>query len=88
MYAFGLPAHRRSFPGQHYVPGNHTNTEDSYVGRISEVIKALKLNKPIICGASMARQVCVSVAIPAKEVSVGTIPLQGRDYLIMGPPVL
>jgi pimeloyl-ACP methyl ester carboxylesterase len=84
MYAFDLPAHGRSFPGQHYVPGNHTNTEDSYVGCIREVIKALKLNKPIVCGASMAGQVCVSVAIRAEEVGAGgTIPLQGCDYLTM-----
>jgi len=84
MYAFDLPAHGRSFPGQHYVPGNHTNTEDSYVGCIKEVIKALKLNKPIVCGASMAGQVCVSVAIRAEEVGAGgTIPLQGCDYLTM-----
>lgn len=54
--------------GKNYVPGNHTNTEDSYVGCIREVIKVLKLNEPIVCGASMAGQVCVSVAIRAEEV--------------------
>jgi pimeloyl-ACP methyl ester carboxylesterase len=84
MYAFDLPAHGRSFPGKTYVPGNHTNTEDSYVGCIREVIRVLKLNKPIVCGASMAGQVCVSVAIRAEEVGAGgTIPLQGCDYLTM-----
>jgi len=84
MYAFDLPAHGRSFPGKNYVPGNHTNTEDSYVGCIREVIRVLKLNKPIVCGASMAGQVCVSVAIRAEEVGAGgTIPLQGCDYLTM-----
>ena len=84
MYAFDLPAHGRSFPGSGYVPGNHTNTEDSYVGAITAFVKALKLNKPIICGASMAGQVCVAVAIRAEEVGAGgTIPLQGCDYLTM-----
>jgi hypothetical protein len=49
-----------------------------------EVIRVLKLNKPIVCGASMAGQVCVSVAIRAEEVGAGgTIPLQGCDYLTM-----
>lgn len=77
MYAFDLPAHGRSFPYQNYVPGGHTNNEEAYVGSIREIIKVLKLNKPIVCGASMAGQVCVAVAIRAEEVGAGgTIPLQ------------
>lgn len=84
MYAFDLPAHGRSFPGSNYIPGNHTNNEDAYVGTIREVVKGLKLTKPIICGASMAGQVCVAVAIRADEVGAGgTIPLQGCDFLTM-----
>ncbi|KIV76930.1 hypothetical protein PV11_08779 [Exophiala sideris] len=84
MIAFDLPAHGRSFPGSNHIPGNHTNNEDAYVGTIREVIKALKLDKPIVCGASMAGQVCVAVAIRADEVGAGgTIPLQGCDYLTM-----
>ncbi|KAJ4558247.1 hypothetical protein HRR86_000214 [Exophiala dermatitidis] len=84
MIAFDLPAHGRSFPGSNHIPGNHTNNEDAYVGTIREMVNALKLNKPIICGASMAGQVCVAVAIRADEVGAGgTIPLQGCDYLTM-----
>lgn len=84
MIAFDLPAHGRSFPSKGYIPGNHTNNEESYVGTIAAVIKALKLNKPIVCGASMAGQVCVAVAIRNDEVgSGGTIPLQGCDFLTM-----
>lgn len=84
MIAFDLPAHGRSFPGKNYLPGNHTNNEEAYVGTIAAVVKALRLTKPIICGASMAGQVCVAVAIRADEVGAGgTIPLQGCDYLTM-----
>ncbi|KAL3495781.1 Alpha/Beta hydrolase protein [Aspergillus germanicus] len=84
MYAFDLPAHGRSFPGKNHLPGNHTNTEESYVGTIREFIKVLKLNKPIVCGASMAGQVCIAVAIRGEEVGAGgRIPLQGCDYLAM-----
>lgn len=84
MIAFDLPAHGRSFPNANYIPGNHTNSEDAYVGTIAAVIKKLGLNKPIVCGASMAGQVCVAVAIRNDEVgSGGTIPLQGCDYLTM-----
>ncbi len=84
MIAFDLPAHGRSFPGSNYIPGNHTNNETAYVGTIAAVIKTLKLNKPIVCGASMAGQVSVACAIRADEVGCGgTIPLQGCDYLTM-----
>ena len=84
MIAFDLPAHGRSFPGKNYVPGNHTTTEDSYVCAIREVIKELRLKKPIVCGASMAGQVCIAVAIRAEEVGAGgAIPLQGCDFLTM-----
>lgn len=59
-------------------PGDYTNTEDTYVGAITAIVKKLKLNKPIICGASMAGQVCLAVATRADEVGAGgTIPLQG-----------
>ena len=77
MIAFDLPGHGRSFPSE-LPPGSHTNTEDAYVGAIAAMVKALRLNKPIICGASMAGQVCLAVAIRAEEVGAGgTIPLQG-----------
>lgn len=57
MYALDLPAHGRSFPYSNYWPGQHTNTEDSYVGCVAAFIKKLGLQKPIVCGASMAGQV-------------------------------
>ncbi|KAK0279574.1 hypothetical protein LTR35_000331 [Friedmanniomyces endolithicus] len=84
MTAFDLPAHGRSFPYEGYWPGMHTNTEDAYVGCITALIKKLALNKPIVCGASMAGQICLAVAARASEVGAGgTIPLQGSDYLNM-----
>lgn len=84
MIAFDLPGHGRSFPSTAYFPGAHTNTEDAYVGAIAAIVRALKLNKPIVCGASMAGQVCLAVAIRADEVGAsGTIPLQGSDHLEM-----
>ena len=79
MIAFDLPGHGRSFPSKSYYPGAHTLTEDSYVGCIAAVVKKLELNKPIVCGASMAGQVCLAVAVRAEEVGAcGTIPLQGH----------
>lgn len=82
MIAVDLPGHGRSFPPRDYVPGTHTNTEDAYVGFIAAVVKELGLKRPIVCGASMAGQVCLAVAARADEVgAAGTIPLQG--YVIM-----
>jgi len=84
MYCFDLPGHGRSFPSQQCPPGAHTNTEDAYVGIIAAFVKALGLRRPIICGASMAGQVCLAVAIRYKEVgAAGTIPLQGSEHLNM-----
>ncbi|SMR51287.1 unnamed protein product [Zymoseptoria tritici ST99CH_1E4] len=84
MTAFDLPAHGRSFPYENYFPGCHTNNEDAYIGCIAAFVKKLGLNKPIICGASMAGQISLACAVRYKEVGcAGTIPLQGSDYLNM-----
>ncbi|EMR82909.1 putative alpha beta hydrolase fold family protein [Botrytis cinerea BcDW1] len=84
MIAFDLPGHGKSYPPPNHCPGDYTNTEDTYVGAITAIVKKLKLNKPIICGASMAGQVCLAVATRADEVGAGgTIPLQGCEYLNM-----
>lgn len=78
MIAFDLPSHGRSFPSPAQSLGGHTNSEDAYIDCIASVIKTLQLNKPILCGASMAGQACIAAAIRAEEVGVcGTIPLQG-----------
>jgi hypothetical protein len=77
MYTFDLPGHGRSFPSKNYAAGAHTTTEDSYVGIIASFVKNLGLRRPIICGASMAGQVCLAVALRHREVgAAGTIPLQ------------
>lgn len=82
MIAFDLPGHGRSFPAESQIPGSYANSEDAYVGCIRKVIKALKLNKPIVCGVSMAGHVCLAVATRAEEVGVGgSIPCQG--YVII-----
>jgi len=84
MYSLDLPAHGKSFPYETYWPGNHTNTEESYVGCITAFVKKLGLEKPIICGASMAGQISLACAIHAETIGcAGTIPLQGSEYLNM-----
>ena len=78
MVAFDLPSHGRSYPSPAYPSGGHFNSEDAYLECISGVIRALDLDRPILCGASMAGQACIAAAIRAEEVGIrGTIPLQG-----------
>ncbi|KAB8349572.1 hypothetical protein FH972_023596 [Carpinus fangiana] len=84
MYSFDLPAHGKSFPYENYIPGKHTNNEEAFVGCITAFVKKLGLNKPIICGASMAGQISLACAIHADKVGCGgAIPLQGSDHLDM-----
>ncbi|KAF2275812.1 alpha/beta-hydrolase [Westerdykella ornata] len=87
MYAFDMPGHGRSFPPQKVPAGAYTNTEDGYVQIIGAFVKALGLRRPIICGAGMAGQACLAVAIRNREVqSGGVIPLQGSGYISMERP--
>ncbi|KAJ1324657.1 3-oxoadipate enol-lactonase [Microdochium nivale] len=84
MTAFDLPGHGRSFPSQSQIPGSHSNSEDAYIGCIKEVIRALGLKKPIICGASMGGHICLAIATRAAEVGcAGVIPCQGCEYTPM-----
>ncbi|KAJ9642591.1 hypothetical protein H2201_009168 [Coniosporium apollinis] len=84
MFALDLPGHGKSFPSREYHPGAHTNTEEAYVGCIAAVVKKLGLKKPIVCGASMAGQVCLAVAIHCDKVGAGgVIPMQACDHLNM-----
>lgn len=84
MTVIDLPGHGRSFPSESQIPGRHGNSEDAYIGCIAEVIKTLKLEKPIICGASMAGHVCLAIATRASEVGVGgVIPCQGYVFRVV-----
>ncbi|KAJ5731295.1 uncharacterized protein N7483_005803 [Penicillium malachiteum] len=83
MVAFDLPSHGRSFPSAQAL-GGHSNSEDAYIEIIAAIIKALGMKKPIICGASMAGQACIALAIRASETGIGgSIPLQGCERVEM-----
>jgi pimeloyl-ACP methyl ester carboxylesterase len=75
MYSFDLPRHGRSDLGSKQQIGNLKCDEETYVGTIKQVIQNLKLQRPIVCGVSMAGQVCLAVALRASELGVsGVIP--------------
>jgi pimeloyl-ACP methyl ester carboxylesterase len=82
MYAFDLPGHGRSFPGQRQYPLGYANSEDFYVTCISSFLNKLSLRDVIVSGASMGGQVCLAVALRAQELSVrGVIPCEACAYI-------
>lgn len=88
MYAFDMPGHGRSYPGSKQVPEGYGLDEDSYIDAIAQVIKKLKLHRPIISGASMAGHVCLAVAIRSGELGViGVIPCEACDHLPFNQPI-
>jgi pimeloyl-ACP methyl ester carboxylesterase len=87
MIAFDLPSHGRSSAGSKQVPEGHVTMEEDYVSTIHQVIKNLGLRQPIVCGASMAGQACLAVAIRSRELGVaGVIPCEACDYLPLSSP--
>ena len=82
MHAFDLPGHGRSDLGTKQTIGKLTCDEDAYVGTIKQVIHRLSLKNVVVCGASMAGQVCLAVALRARELGVsGVIPCEACEHL-------
>lgn len=84
MYVFDLPGHGRSFPGETQWALGYANDEDFYVTAIAAVIARLRLKRVVVCGASMGGQVCLGVALRAREMNMdvrGVIPCEACDYL-------
>ncbi|KAF2239646.1 alpha/beta hydrolase-like protein [Viridothelium virens] len=82
MTAFDLPSHGRSFPSPNLLHGNHTLTEDAYIATIAAVIRAERLSRPVVVGASMAGQVCLAIAIRNAEVQAGgVVPLEACEHI-------
>lgn len=82
MYAFDLPGHGRSFPGEHQYPAAYSNSEEFYISAIGQMISRLGIHRVIVSGASMGGQVCLAVALRATELDVsGVIPCEACDYI-------
>lgn len=69
-------------------PLGYALTENSYLEAIGKVIKRLKLQNTIVCGASMAGHICIAAAIKAQELDIhGSIPCEGCDHLPFTQPI-
>ena len=88
MYAFDLPGHGRSDLGTNQQIGNLRCDEETYVDTIKQVIQLLRLQHPIVCGASMAGQVCLAAALRASELGLsGVIPCEACEHLPNYPAI-
>ncbi|KAI3573500.1 Alpha/Beta hydrolase protein [Fusarium oxysporum f. sp. albedinis] len=82
MYAFDLPGHGRSFPAAGQYPLSFANSEELYISVIRQMCVKLKLSRAIVSGASMGGQVCLAVALHARELDIkGVIPCESCDFL-------
>lgn len=88
MIAFDLPAHGRSSLGSRQQVEGYALTEDAYIESIDLIIKTLKLQEVVLCGASMAGHVCLAAAIQAEKLSLrGVIPCEGCAHLPFIQPI-
>lgn len=88
MFAFDLPNHGRSYPASKISPDGFALDEEMYIDVIVAMVQKLKLNKPVLCGASMGGQVCIAAAIRAKELGLGgVIPLEGCANIPATPSI-
>lgn len=95
IYALDLPSHGRSYPITNAAFSTYRLTEDDYIYCIALFLRHLNLhnsssptNKIIVCGASMAGHVCLSLATRAVEMDIGgVIPLEAAAHLpLVQPP--
>lgn len=80
VYAFDMPGHGRSqaFPGP---IGSWTLTPRRYTESILAVIDALRLDRPILVGASMAGEACLLMAHHAPGRIGGVIACEAADHV-------
>lgn len=79
--SFDLPGHGRSamVPGQ--LDGTYSLTLDDYRATVLGVVESLGLRRPFLCGASMAGQICLEMAISASDEFEGIIACEASDFV-------
>ena len=88
MYSFDLPGHGRSDFGTAQTVGELSLDEETYVSVIYQVITKLSLKDVVVCGASMAGQICLGVALHAKEIGIaGVIACEACSHIPQNPRI-
>ena len=81
MSAFDLPWHGKSLPPEQGVPGEWHLDTDRYVDCIDAVIRALRLERPVLMGSSMGGQICLEMALRFGDALGGVIACEACDKI-------
>lgn len=88
MHSFDLPGHGRSDFGTNQTIGELSLDEDTYISVVQQVIAKLGLLQVIVCGASMAGQVCLAISLRAQEMGVaGVIACEACAHIPQNPRI-
>lgn len=79
LTAFDLPGHGRSDPLPSQLAGDYALTTDAYAAIVIAVADALELERPVLCGASMAGLICLELAYRARERFGGVVACSAAD---------
>lgn len=80
VLAFDLPGHGRSGRIDHPF-GGWSLTTDLYTEIIAAAISALRLERPLLLGASMAGEVCLAMAIRFARLLGGVVACEAADHV-------
>ena len=81
MTAFDLPWHGKTLPPQDGVPGEWRLDTDRYVACIVAVMRALRLERPVLLGSSMGGQICLEMALRHGDALGGVIACEACDRI-------
>ena len=88
MHSFDLPGHGRSDFGTNQTIGELSLDEETYISVIQQVITKLGLQQVIVCGASMAGQICLAISLRAKAMGVaGVIACEACAHIPQNPRI-
>ncbi|TLW94580.1 alpha/beta hydrolase [Saccharomonospora piscinae] len=79
MTAFDLPGHGRSDPLNTHLDGTYSLTTESYATVVLAVADALGLRTPVVCGSSMAGQICLDLAWRVPDRIGGVVACEAAD---------
>lgn len=81
LIAFDLPWHGKSPPPAGAIPGSWRLNTDLYVDLIMGFVRAAKLQKPIVLGASMSGEICLELAYRHPEDFTAIIACEASERI-------
>ncbi|WP_199433701.1 alpha/beta fold hydrolase [Qaidamihabitans albus] len=81
MTVFDLPGHGRSDPLPAQLDGRYSLTTDCYASVVLAVAEALALDQPVVCGCSMAGEICLELAWREPGRFSGVIACEAAEHV-------